>query len=133
MRVQKIGSENVSRIMLEMMTSPKIPATAVMTPITGITSAVLMGIQSTTHWVDAGVPRRLVLPVTQNGAQVVTGLPTDPNLLPLGFYMLFAMVDDIPSKGVVVQIVEPASAGGAVTGCSRFPSTWTRRATVSVV
>ena len=82
-------------------------------PSTGITSAVLMGIQSTTHWVDAGVPRRLVLPVTQNGAQVVTGLPTDPNLLPLGFYMLFAMVDDIPSKGVVVQIVEPASAGGA--------------------
>jgi hypothetical protein len=43
----------------------------------------------------------------------VTSLPTDPNLLPLGFYMLFAMVDDIPSKGVVVQIVEPASAVGA--------------------
>ena len=89
------------------------PLTLTVSPSTGITSAVLMGIQSTTHWVDAGVPRRLVLPVTQNGAEVVTGLPTDPNLLPLGFYMLFAMVDDIPSKGVVVQVVEPASAGGA--------------------
>ena len=87
--------------------------TFTVSPTTGITSAVLMGIQSTTHWVDAGVPRRLVLPVTQNGAQVATGLPTDPNVLPLGFYMLFAMVDDIPSKGVVVQIVDPASLAGA--------------------
>jgi len=28
----------------------------------------------------------------------------DPNLLPLGHYLLFAMADGIPSKGVVVQV-----------------------------
>lgn len=87
-------------------------------PATQITSAVLMGTQTTTHWVDAGVPRRLVLPVTQNGTQVATVLPGNPNVLPLGRYMLFAMVDDIPSKGVMVQVVAAAgiSAGRVPDG-----------------
>jgi hypothetical protein len=31
-------------------------------------------------------------------------LPTDPNLLPLGYYMLFAMVDDIPSIARIVNV-----------------------------
>lgn len=75
-------------------------------PDTQITSAVLLGIQTTTHWVDAGVPRRQVLPVVQADGQVEIVLPTDPNLLPLGHYMLFAMVDDIPSEAVVVQVLE---------------------------
>lgn len=83
-------------------------------PDTRITSVVLMGMQTTTHWVDAGVPRRLVLPVTQNGAQVETAIPANPNVLPLGHYLLFALVDDIPSNGVMVQVV--AATGGAPAG-----------------
>ncbi|MFN0241376.1 MAG: galactose oxidase-like domain-containing protein [Planctomycetota bacterium] len=73
-------------------------------PQTQLTSFVLMGLQSTTHWVDAGVPRRLVLPVTQNGADASLVLPTDPDVLPLGWYMLFGMVDDIPSVARILRV-----------------------------
>ncbi|HET9234386.1 MAG TPA: galactose oxidase-like domain-containing protein [Candidatus Eisenbacteria bacterium] len=79
------------------------------TPVTGITSAVLMGTPSTTHWVDGGIPRRLVLPVEQVGSFVTLRLPDDSNLLPLGHYMLFAMVDDIPSEAVIIQVKSPAT------------------------
>jgi len=75
-------------------------------PATQLTSVVLMGMQTSTHWVDGGIPRRLVLPVQQSGSSVTFTLPTDPNLLPLGHYMLFAMVDDIPSEAMILQIVE---------------------------
>lgn len=73
-------------------------------PQTRLTSFVLMGLQSTTHWVDAGIPRRLVLPVTQDGASASLTLPADPNVLPLGWYMLFGMVDDIPSVARIVRV-----------------------------
>lgn len=73
-------------------------------PLIQITSVVLIGAQTTTHWVDGGNPRRLVLPVKQEGDTVYTTLPADPNLLPLGHYMLFAMVDDIPSVAWMVNV-----------------------------
>ena len=73
-------------------------------PDTRLTSVVLMGMQSTTHWVDGGVPRRLELPVTQVGARASFVLPTDPGILPLGWYLLFGMVDDIPSVGLTLRI-----------------------------
>ena len=75
-------------------------------PDTRITRVVLMGTSAATHWVDGGIPRRLVLPVARNGSTVVTTLPTDPNVLPLGHYMLFAMVDDIPSVATMIRIDE---------------------------
>lgn len=88
------------------------------TPATQLTAIVLMGMQTTTHWVDGGVPRRLVLPFQQAGSTVATTLPTDPNLLPLGHYMVFAMVDDIPSEAAIVQVVEqgPAIPAMSTTG-----------------
>ncbi len=73
-------------------------------PATTLTSVVLTGAMSHTHWVDAGVPRRLVLPVNQQGSTALFTIPTNPNLVPLGDYMLFAMVDDIPSVARMVQI-----------------------------
>lgn len=73
-------------------------------PATALTSVVLMGLQSHTHWVDGGIPRRLVLPVLQNGAQAQVALPADLNLLPLGWYFLFGMVDDIPSRALVLRV-----------------------------
>lgn len=73
-------------------------------PQTGLTSAVLMGLQSTTHWVDAGIPRRLVLPVAQTGTDAAVTLPSDANLLPLGWYMLFGMVDEIPSVARILRV-----------------------------
>lgn len=73
-------------------------------PETALTSVVLLGMQSTTHWVDGGIPRRVELPVSQSGTDVQVVLPSDQNALPLGWYLLFAMVDDIPSEGVVVRV-----------------------------
>jgi hypothetical protein len=79
-------------------------------PDTEITSVVLMGVQTTTHWVDGGIPRRLLLPFQQSNSTVAATLPTDPNLLPLGHYMVFAMVDDIPSEAAIIQVVEQGPA-----------------------
>lgn len=73
-------------------------------PQTRITSAVLQGTGASTHWVETGVPRRLVLPVTQKGSSVSISLPSDQNVLPSGYYMLFVMVDDIPSVARIVQV-----------------------------
>lgn len=73
-------------------------------PLTKLTSVVLMGVQSTTHWVDGGIPRRIKLPVNQNGTFARVVLPSDPNLLPLGWYLMFGMVDDIPSVAQFVRI-----------------------------
>jgi hypothetical protein len=76
------------------------------TPATKLTSIVLMGTQTHTHWVQGGVDRRLVLPVSQIGSTAAATLPVDPAIVPLGFYMLFAMVDDIPSIAMIVQVVD---------------------------
>jgi hypothetical protein len=46
-----------------------------------------------------------VLPAQQAGPFTSATLPSDPNALPLGFYMLFGMVDDIPSVARIVQVV----------------------------
>jgi hypothetical protein len=82
-------------------------------PQTQLTSVVLMGAQTTTHWVDGGIPRRIVLPVIQNGFAVTIALPSDANLAPLGRYLLFAMVDDIPSAALMIEL---RSRSGDVDG-----------------
>jgi hypothetical protein len=72
-------------------------------PNTRVTSVVLIGTQSTTHWVDGGIPRRIVLPpISRSGTAF--NLPSDPNVLPSGYYMMFAMVDDIPSVAQIVRV-----------------------------
>jgi hypothetical protein len=73
-------------------------------PATKLTRVVMMGLQSTTHWVDGGIPRRLELPVFQAGSFARFTLPKDPNVLPLGWYMVFGMVDDIPSPALIVRV-----------------------------
>lgn len=74
------------------------------TPATRITSVVLVGTQSITHWVDGGIPRRVVLRPGQLGNTVTFDLPSNANLLPTGYYMLFAMVGDIPSIAQIVRV-----------------------------
>ncbi|MBI4578966.1 MAG: DUF1929 domain-containing protein [Planctomycetes bacterium] len=78
-------------------------------PLLGVTNVVLMGTGSHTHWTDGVIPRRLVLPVLQDGSLVRVTLPSDPTVIPLGYYMLFAMVDDIPSVARIIR-VDAASA-----------------------
>lgn len=73
-------------------------------PLTKLTSVMLMGAQSTTHWLDAGIPRRIVLSVQQTSVVARITLPSDANRLPLGWYLMFGMVDDIPSVAQFVRI-----------------------------
>ena len=71
---------------------------------TRITEVVLMGTGAHTHWVEGGVPRRLELAPSQAGARVSVTLPNDRDVLPVGHYLLFAMVDDIPSIAEIVRV-----------------------------
>ena len=73
-------------------------------PATRLTKAVLIGTGAHTHWLEAGVMRRLELDVSQVGARATITLPTDRNELPVGHYLLFGMVDDIPSVAKIVRV-----------------------------
>ena len=73
-------------------------------PATRITSVVLVGFGAHTHWLNSGVKRRIVVAPTQIGSSVKLTLPSDRNVLPDGYYMLFAMVDDIPSVARIARI-----------------------------
>ncbi len=75
-----------------------------------LTQVVLVGANAVTHYVDGGVPRVQSLPFQQaNGAITVT-VPVSRDSVPVGYYVLFALVDDIPSPGIVVR------NAGAATG-----------------
>jgi hypothetical protein len=69
-----------------------------------VTSVVLIGMSAISHWMDGGVPRLLSLDFNQVGNQVTAEAPADPVVAPVGYYLLFAMVDDIPSEGRIVSI-----------------------------
>ena len=72
----------------------------------GVTGVVLVGMGAVTHWVDGGLPMVVPLSFAQEGVAVTAAIPIDFNLAPAGFYLLFALVDDIPSEGVVVQLTD---------------------------
>ena len=73
-----------------------------------VTSVVLMGMNAISHWMDGGVPRLLRLNFTQapvpGGTQVAAQIPSDPLEAPVGYYLLFVFVDDIPSGGQIVAV-----------------------------
>jgi galactose oxidase-like protein/carboxypeptidase family protein/flagellar hook capping protein FlgD len=74
------------------------------------TAVVLVGTNAVTHWVDGGVPRVLSLPFQQAGSVLQVMVPPNQNLAPVGYYILFVMVDDIPSAGQIVRIVNGGTA-----------------------
>jgi len=70
----------------------------------------LIGTMAVTHWVDGGIPRLLALPFTQKGTAVTVDVPADPIAAPTGYYIVFALVDDIPSEGVIVRVLGAPTA-----------------------
>ncbi len=76
---------------------------------TAITKLVLLSARATTHWVDGGPQRFLSLSFAQNGPDIQATIPADPVKALAGYYILFAMVDDVPSIGKIVRIT-PAPA-----------------------
>ena len=103
------------------------------------TRIVLMGTSANTHFMESGNARYLELPFEQDGEEVVAQLPADPIRLPLGFYILFAMVGDIPSVGQIVQIEPGTSVGvevpeekpGSPYSLQVYPNPFVRTTTVT--
>jgi hypothetical protein len=54
--------------------------------------------------VDGGVPRLVRVPFTIADDAVTATIPIEAARAPIGYYILFLMVDDIPSEGVVVRV-----------------------------
>ncbi len=77
----------------------------------GVTGVVLVGMGAVTHYVDGGLPLIVPLSFTQQGSSVTAAVPADLYAAPTGHYMLFALVDDIPSKGRVVTITDSTTVG----------------------
>lgn len=69
------------------------------------TAIVMTGASAVTHWVDGGIPRRVELSfsITSPG-QLAIEIEQEEPILPLGWYVLWALVDDIPSEGVLVRV-----------------------------
>jgi hypothetical protein len=69
-----------------------------------VTRVVLLGTRAVTHWVDSGTERYLTPAFSQNGPTATFTLSDDPAVSLPGYYILFAMVDDVPSHGIVLPI-----------------------------
>lgn len=91
------------------------------------TSVILMSNALNTHFMNSGNNRYIDLAFTKNGNELTAALPSDSVILPDGYYMLFVMVDDIPSIAKIVRIqgsVMKVGNDGQVAGneISLFPN-----------
>jgi hypothetical protein len=73
----------------------------------GVTGVALLGAIATTHFMDSGPGRYLDLDFQQAGDEVVARLPAEAARAVPGHYILVALVDDVPSEGVMVSIRRP--------------------------
>lgn len=71
---------------------------------TKLTSLLLMGTAAVTHFTNSGNARCIELQFEQNGSSVTALLPADSNIVPIGYYMLIPIVDDIAGIGTIVKI-----------------------------
>ncbi len=68
------------------------------------TSVILMSNALNTHFMNSGNNRYLELAFTKSGSQITATLPSDSVTMPDGYYMLFVMVDDIPSVAKIIRV-----------------------------
>ena len=92
------------------------PAQMSVSRTSAVTDVVLMGTNSVTHWMDAGIPRHRSLVFSQTGSNVSFDLPASDVAAPQGWYLLFALVDDVPSEGRIVHLTQsvPEAVGALV-------------------
>ena len=76
-----------------------------------VTDVVLVGTGAVTHWVDGGLPLIVPLSFSQQGPTVTAAIPANLNIAPTGYYMLFALVDGIPSKSAVICLTDSVTLG----------------------
>lgn len=70
------------------------------------TRVALIGAVATTHFMDSGPGRYLDLEFEQGGDEISARIPEEPARAVDGYYILFVLVDDIPSEGVVVRVAD---------------------------
>ena len=75
-----------------------------------VTEVILMSNAVVTHFMNSGNNRYLSLNYTQTGNHITATLPTDSIAMLPGFYMLFAMVDDIPSVAKIIKVESVTSS-----------------------
>jgi hypothetical protein len=73
-------------------------------PGASITDLVLVSARACSRWSDGGAQRTIRLRFRQQSTRVRTVIPRSASELPSGQYLLFAMVDDVPSIGRMVSI-----------------------------
>ena len=69
-----------------------------------VTEVILMSNAVVTHFMNSGTNRYLSVPFEQEGNHITATLPSDSVKLIPGYYMLFIMVDDIPSIGQILEV-----------------------------
>lgn len=74
-----------------------------------ITAVQLMSCAVNTHFMNSSNNRFIELKFEQKNGLVTAELPVDSVQFPPGFYMLFAMVDDIPSVAYIVKALDSTS------------------------
>lgn len=87
-----------------------------------VTSVQLMSTAVNTHFMNSSNNRFLELSFSQTNGTISTILPVDSILMPPGYYMLFAMVDDIPSIAKIVKINQNCILTPVITGDSNVCS-----------
>lgn len=75
-----------------------------------VTEVALIGLRATTHWIDGGTNRYLPLDFQQYGSEVYATVPADQIQALSGWYMLFVMVDDIPSEAWIVRVTDTGAS-----------------------
>ena len=76
-----------------------------------VTAVRLISTASVTHFMNSGNNRFLELNFSQAGSNLSVQLPADSLSLPTGYYMLFVMVDDVPSVAEIVRVEEGTTVG----------------------
>ncbi len=79
------------------------------------TAVVLQSTQSVTHMMNSGENRFLDLAFSQLGQSIEAIVPNDSLRSMPGWYLLWAMVDDIPSIAAIVRILPGQPAASATT------------------
>ncbi len=69
-----------------------------------VTQVILMSTTSVTHMMNCGNNRYVELQFTQTGNTIIANIPFDSLNVLDGYYQLFAMVDDIPSIGIMIKV-----------------------------
>jgi len=82
------------------------------------TSVLLMSLQSVTHFMNTGNNRFLDLDFSQSNDQIIAQIPEDSLTAVPGYYMLFVMVDDIPSIAEIIKINKEQ----IITNTGSFPT-----------